>query len=104
VTSHTDLPTDLETARQEIKDLRQALESRSVIDQAKGLVRAWLCCDEEEAFAALTRASQNANVKLRVLAQDVVGLASDCTENHDDWMAQHIGPRGATPPSEATAV
>jgi hypothetical protein len=104
VNSQTDLPADLEQARQEIMDLRQALESRSVIDQAKGLVRAWLCCDEEAAFAALTRASQNANVKLRVLANDVVRLASDCNTDHDGWMTAHIGPRGATPPSQATAV
>jgi hypothetical protein len=104
VNGQTDLPTDLETARQEIQDLRQALESRSVIDQAKGLIRAWLCCDEEEAFAALTRASQHANVKLRVLATDVVRLASDCTEDHDVWMAEHIGPRGDTAASEAAAV
>jgi hypothetical protein len=104
VTSQTDLPTDLETACQEIKDLRQALESRSVIDQAKGLIRAWLCCGEEEAFAALTRASQNANVKVRVLANDIVRLASDCAEDHDEWLVQYIGPRGAEPPAEAAAV
>lgn len=104
MSSATDLPVDLETARQEIMDLRQALESRSVIDQAKGLVRAWLCCEEEEAFAALTKASQNANVKLRVLASEVVRLASDCTADHDTWMEQHIGPRGTVPPAEAAAV
>lgn len=104
MTSQTDLPADLETARQEIQDLRQALGSRSVIDQAKGLIRAWLCCDEDEAFAALTRASQNANVKLRVLAKDVVRMASDCSADHDAWMAEHIGPRGQNPPPQATAV
>ncbi|HET7530138.1 MAG TPA: ANTAR domain-containing protein [Mycobacteriales bacterium] len=95
MTSQADVPADIEVAQQEIRHLRQALESRSVIDQAKGLVRAWLCCGEEEAFDALTRASQNANVKVRVLAAQVVRLASDCGVDHDAWMEHHLGPRRA---------
>jgi hypothetical protein len=98
VTSQADVPADIEVAQQEIRHLRQALESRSVIDQAKGLVRAWPCCDEEQAFDALTRASQKANVKVRVLAAEAVRLASDCGVDHDSWMERHIGPRGALPP------
>jgi hypothetical protein len=104
VTSQAEMPADIEVAHQEIRHLRQALESRSEIDQAKGLVRAWLCCDEEAAFAALTRASQKANVKLRVLAGEAVRLASTCTADLDGWMAEHIGPRGSTPPQQASAV
>jgi hypothetical protein len=99
VASGTDLPADINDARQEIRELRQALESRSVIDQAKGLVRAWLCCDEDEAFQALTAASQHANVKLRVLATELVQLASNCDDDTHPWLEHHVGPqREAAPP------
>ena len=97
MTSQADLPVDLTDAQREIKDLRQALESRSVIDQAKGLIRSWLCCDEDEAFAALRTASQHANVKLRVLATELVDLASDCDADVDAWLRRHVGPGGGTP-------
>jgi AmiR/NasT family two-component response regulator len=78
--------------QQEIRELRQALESRSVIDQAKGLIRSWLCCDEDAAFRALTIASQHANVKLRALANELVALASDCSADADAWLLRHVGP------------
>jgi hypothetical protein len=97
-------PIDLATARQEIADLRQALESRSIIDQAKGLVRAWLCCDEHEAFEALARASQKVNVKVRVLATELVEHASECDGDSHAWLEQHIGPRAAGPQHAASAV
>ena len=93
MTSAADLPVDLDDAQQEILELRQALRSRSVIDQAKGLVRAWLCCSEDEAFEALTRASQAENVKLRQLATQLVELVSDCDTDADEWLKRHIGPR-----------
>jgi AmiR/NasT family two-component response regulator len=95
VTSATELPVDIDEAHQEIQDLRQALQSRSVIDQAKGLVRAWLCCTEDEAFAALTSASQRANVKVRQLASELVALASACDADAKPWLERHVGPRVA---------
>jgi len=95
VTSAAELPTDIEDAHQEIQDLRQALQSRSVIDQAKGLIRAWLCCSEDEAFQALTTASQRANVKVRQLASELVTLASTCDTDAEPWLERHVGPRGA---------
>jgi AmiR/NasT family two-component response regulator len=93
VSSAAELPTDLGEAHQEIQELRQALHSRSVIDQAKGLVRAWLCCAEDEAFHALTNASQRANVKVRQLASELVALASNCDADADAWLERHLGPR-----------
>lgn len=95
MTSAAELPADIDDAHQEIQDLRRALQSRSVIDQAKGLVRAWLCCSEEEAFQALTRASQRENVKVRDLAGRLVDLASRCDADADAWLEQHLGPRSA---------
>jgi AmiR/NasT family two-component response regulator len=94
VTSAAELPADIDEAHQEIQELRQALHSRSVIDQAKGLVRAWLCCTEDEAFRALTAASQTANVKVRQLAAELVALASTCDADAEPWLERYVGPRG----------
>ncbi|HET7487859.1 MAG TPA: ANTAR domain-containing protein [Acidimicrobiales bacterium] len=57
-------------------NLEHALESRSVIEQAKGVLMAWQGCDEVEAFEILRRASQRANRKVRVLAAEVVARAA----------------------------
>jgi GAF domain-containing protein len=55
-----------------IQNLRQALSSRDVIGQAKGILMARESCTDEEAFAMLSAASQKLNVKLREIAQLVI--------------------------------
>jgi GAF domain-containing protein len=55
------------------EQLRQALESRAVIDQAIGVVMAQQRCSAEQAFAVLRSASQNRNMKLRTVAAGIVG-------------------------------
>lgn len=52
--------------------LQEAMASRSVIDQAIGIVMSQNRCSSTEAFDVLRRASQNRNVKIRVLATDIV--------------------------------
>ena len=52
--------------------LQEAIGSRSVIEQAKGVLMAREGIDADDAFALLRRESQNRNVKLRDLAADVV--------------------------------
>jgi GAF domain-containing protein len=52
--------------------MRAAMESRSIIEQAKGIIMAQNRCDAGRAFDVLRRASQGRNVKLRDLAQDLV--------------------------------
>ncbi|MDM7831053.1 ANTAR domain-containing protein [Cellulomonas edaphi] len=54
------------------QDLRAALSSRAVIDQALGVIMAQNRCAADEAFAILRRASQHRNVKLRDVAVSVV--------------------------------
>ncbi len=54
------------------EQLQQALISRAVIDQAKGVLMAQHRCGPDEAFALLTGMSQQANVKLREVAERVV--------------------------------
>ncbi|WP_216899986.1 GAF and ANTAR domain-containing protein [Nocardia alni] len=62
------------TAQQErlVEQLRAALASRSVIDQALGIVMAQRRCTRERAFAILRTASQNRNVKLVDIAAGIV--------------------------------
>lgn len=54
------------------EDLRHALTSRAVIDQATGVIMAQQHCDAESAFETLRRISQQRNVKLRDLAAEIV--------------------------------
>jgi GAF domain-containing protein len=54
------------------EQLDEALASRAVIDQAKGIVMARRGCTAEEAFAHLAALSQHRNVKLRDLARALV--------------------------------
>jgi AmiR/NasT family two-component response regulator len=52
--------------------LEQALVSRAVIEQAKGIVMGRDRCDAEEAFLRLRRRSQHENRKVRDLARELV--------------------------------
>lgn len=54
------------------QQLQQAMESRAVIEQAKGILMAAEGCDPDAAFQMLVRASQNQNRKLRAIAQEIV--------------------------------
>ncbi|WP_231648146.1 GAF and ANTAR domain-containing protein [Saccharothrix sp. NRRL B-16348] len=56
-------------ARAQAVQLRHALTSRAVIDQAKGVVMAVHRVSADEAFAMLVDRSQRANVKLRDFAE-----------------------------------
>ncbi len=54
------------------QQLRQAMESRAVIEQAKGILMAAQRCGPDTAFDILVRASQNQNRKLRAIAAEIV--------------------------------
>jgi len=53
-------------------ELRQAVETREVIGQAKGIIMAQRRCTRDEAFDVLRRASQRTNRKLRDIAAELV--------------------------------
>ncbi|MET8998454.1 ANTAR domain-containing protein [Amycolatopsis sp. NPDC004169] len=55
--------------------LREALSSRPVIEQAKGMVMLLRGCTAAEAFGVLVTVSQLSNVKLRDVAAVVVAAA-----------------------------
>jgi AmiR/NasT family two-component response regulator len=58
--------------------LRAALASRSVIDQAIGIIMAEQRCTADDAFAILRTASQHRNIKLRQVARQIVtGITGD---------------------------
>ena len=54
------------------QQLQDAMKSRAVIDQARGILMAQRRCDAEEAFNVLVELSQRTNKKLRVVAQAIV--------------------------------
>ncbi len=56
--------------------LREALESRAVIDQAIGIIMGQRHCAAPDAFGVLRQASQHRNVKLSVIAAELIELAS----------------------------
>ena len=56
--------------------LRSALASRAVIDQALGIIMAQERCTSQEAFGILRAASQHRNLKLRQVAADIVTAVS----------------------------
>jgi AmiR/NasT family two-component response regulator len=66
-------------ARDTGEQLRIALDSRAVIDQAKGILMALRQISADEAFTLLVEQSQRENVKLRDLATRFVAH----TTNHD---------------------
>ena len=63
---------DLAACQQELDDLREALQTRPVIDQAKGILVAERGCSPDEAFRLLAEASQRENRKVRDIARAMV--------------------------------
>ena len=64
----------------EVDGLRTAMANRATIEQAKGLIIAARGCTPDEAFALLSRMSQNENRKLRDVAASLVESAQ-----HANW-------------------
>ncbi|MET3949198.1 GAF and ANTAR domain-containing protein [Arthrobacter sp. UYEF36] len=60
------------TAQSRAEDLKAAMEHRTSIDLACGVVMAQNRCSQEEAMGILTRVSSNRNQKLRDVAADVL--------------------------------
>jgi GAF domain-containing protein len=68
------------SCRQLVANLQVALESRAVIEQAKGILVAEYGCNPEVAFKELSRRSQNTNRKVRDIAADLVAGQIDRSE------------------------
>lgn len=78
--AHASLAISAATAYYSSRDLadqmRQALESRAVIEQAKGVLMAQRGGNPDDAFATLVELSQRSNRKLRDVARAVVDSAT----------------------------
>jgi GAF domain-containing protein len=60
------------TAEQLADDLKAAMESRTAIDLACGMIMTQNRCSQEEAYQFILRASNSRNVKARTLAQEII--------------------------------
>jgi len=63
---------EFQALHQEVDDLRDALETRKLIERAKGILMRRLNLSEEEAFWRMQRRSQNENKKLAEIAQAII--------------------------------
>jgi len=63
-------------------DLASAMQSRTVIDMAIGVVMAQNRCGPDEAFTLLRKASNSRNTKLRDVATSIVASISGTTDIH----------------------
>jgi hypothetical protein len=63
---------DLHNARSTASDLRSALDSRTSINVACGVIMAQNRCSYHEAFSILARASSHRNIKVRRVAEDIL--------------------------------
>jgi hypothetical protein len=68
---------ELETLRREVTQLREAMSSRAPIEQAKGVLMSAYGLSPDRAWAYLVRLSQQNNVKVRDIADDMVKWASE---------------------------
>ena len=68
------------------QNLATAMQSRAVIEQAKGILMGAQRCTADEAFQILVRASQRENRKLREIAEEIVSRAQQA--------GSHEPPRG----------
>ncbi|MEW5719398.1 MAG: response regulator [Chloroflexota bacterium] len=63
---------EFQSLHQEVDDLRDALETRKLVERAKGILMRRLNLTEEEAFRRMQRRSQNENKRLGEIAQAII--------------------------------
>ncbi|QFZ21976.1 ANTAR domain-containing protein [Saccharothrix syringae] len=61
----------------EVRGLRKAVQTRTVIGQATGLISAVQGCTPQEGFQLLVRMSQHHNVKLHTIALKLLDLSAE---------------------------
>jgi GAF domain-containing protein len=81
VAAHAGLASQVSAAffghRDLAEQLAEAMQSRAVIEQAKGVLMATEKCSADDAFQLLVRLSQRSHRKLRDLAQQLVATAGE---------------------------
>ncbi|NUT71413.1 ANTAR domain-containing protein [Pseudarthrobacter sp. C4D7] len=71
-TKSLQMAVNLHSARSLATDLRSALDSRTSINVACGVIMAQNRCSYQEAFAILAKASSHRNIKVRKVAEDIL--------------------------------
>ena len=74
-----ELEAEIDRLRTEVTQLRHAMASRSVIDQARGMVMVMARCPPQVAWDVLVEVSQHTNTKLREVAMALVATAQGRT-------------------------
>lgn len=83
--------------RREVHQMREAMDSRAAIEQAKGMLMLRYGVDADRAFAVLRRWSQDSNTKLRTIADALVNAVcpveqpGDCDPALVGWLRAQIG-------------
>ncbi len=72
------------------RQLEQALESRIVIEQAKGVLAERLGLEPNQAFEILRRAARNQRRRIHLLAEEVVGTRETPAEIRAAASALHV--------------
>lgn len=67
---------DMDQMRKEVEQLRQAMDSRRIIDQARGMIMALGPCASWRAWDVLVEVSQHCNIKLRDVAAALVATTA----------------------------
>ncbi len=62
----------LQSLRREVDDLREALETRKLVERAKGVLMRRLNLTEEEAFNRIQRQARNRQAKMRDIAKAII--------------------------------
>lgn len=78
------LATQVRRASEFTDQLRSALSSRTAIDIACGVIMGQNKCSYDEAFAILSNASSHRNMKLRLVAEDILEGYGGAPETHFD--------------------
>lgn len=79
------------TCRRMVESLHAGLESRAVIEQAKGVLHAELGVSPEEAFGLLSRYSQNTNQRVRKISAGLVQGRITAAEFRPSHGREHPG-------------
>jgi diguanylate cyclase (GGDEF)-like protein/PAS domain S-box-containing protein len=85
----------LQSATREVGQLKGAMARRAVIEQAKGVLMTRLRIGADEAFDRLRATSQRSNVKLAVVAADVVASQAEPTTVVDQDADVDLGAAGS---------
>ncbi len=99
------LPGDAERdLRTEVVQLKRAMQTRPVIDLARGVLMASFGLSPENAWNVLVAVSQNTNTKLHHLAQDMVGAVQGgpLPESLQLQLAAAVAELAAPPPTDRT--